>query len=66
MKEYDSALEALKECLLRDRKSVEAMNLAGQVYARLSMKSKAAGMFQKVLRIAPGHKSATTFLKKMK
>jgi tetratricopeptide (TPR) repeat protein len=66
MKEYDSALEALKECLLRDRKSVEAMNLAGQVYVRLGMKSKAAGMFQQVLKIVPGHKSATTFLEKVK
>jgi tetratricopeptide (TPR) repeat protein len=63
--QYESALEALKECLLRERKSMEAMNLAGQVYDKLGIKSKATGMFQKVLKIVPGHKTATETLKKM-
>ncbi len=63
---YESALKALKECLRRNSKSVEAINLAGQVYNQLGMKSKAKGMFQKVLRIAPGHKAATAALTKIK
>ena len=66
MEEYVPALEALKECLHRERKNVNAMNLAGQVYVKLGIKSKATGMFQKVLKIAPGNKTATAFLKQMK
>ena len=66
MGKYEPALEALNECLRRERKSLEAMNLAGQVYDKLGLKSKSAGMFQKVLQIAPDHKTATAALKKMK
>ncbi len=66
MEQYESALEALKECLRRERRSVEAMNLAGQIYDKLGTRSKAKGMFQKVLKIAPGHKAATAALNKMK
>jgi tetratricopeptide (TPR) repeat protein len=66
MAQYESALEDLKECLLRERKSVEAMNLAGHVYDKLEIRSKSIWMFQRVLKIAPGHKAATAALKKMK
>jgi tetratricopeptide (TPR) repeat protein len=66
MERYESALVALKECLRRDRKNVEAMNLAGQIYDKLGIRSKAKGMFQKVLKITPGHKGATVSLNKMK
>ena len=66
MGHYESALESLKECLRRERKSVEAMHLSGQIYDKLGMKSMATGMFQKVLKIAPGHKASIAALKKMK
>jgi len=66
MERYDSALEALKECLRRDSKRVEAMNLAAQAYSQLGIKLKAKAMFQKVLKIAPGHKAATAGLNKIK
>jgi len=66
MEQYESALEALKECLRRERRSVEAMNLTGQIYDKLGTRLKAKRMFQKVLKIAPGHKAATAALNKMK
>jgi tetratricopeptide (TPR) repeat protein len=66
MEQYESSLESLKECLRRESKSLEAMNLAGQTYGKLGRKSKATGMFQKVLKIAPGNKAAKAALKKMK
>jgi tetratricopeptide (TPR) repeat protein len=66
MEQYESSLEALKECLQRESKSLEAMNLAGQTYCKLGIKSKAIKMYKKVLKIAPGHKAATNALKKIK
>ena len=66
MERYESALDALKECLHRNNKSVEAMNLAGQAYYQLGIKLKAKAVFKKVLKIAPGHKAATAGLKKIK
>jgi tetratricopeptide (TPR) repeat protein len=66
MEQYESSLEALKECLQRESKSLEAMNLAGQAYCKLGIKSKAIKMYKKVLKIAPGHKAATNALKKIK
>jgi tetratricopeptide (TPR) repeat protein len=66
MAQYESSLEALKECLQRESKSVEAMNLAGQAYGKLGIKSKSIEMYKKVLKIDPGHKAATKALKKIK
>ena len=66
MEQYESALEDLKECLRRERKSVEAINFAGYVYDKLEIRSKSIEMFQKVLKFAPGHKAATAALKKMR
>ena len=66
MEQYESSLEALKECLQRESKSVEAMNLAGQAYGKLGIKLKAIEMYKKVLKIAPGHKAVTKALKKIK
>ena len=66
MGQYESALEPLKECLRRERKSVEAMHLFAQIYDKLGMKSMATGMFQKILKIVPDHKAAIAALKQMK
>jgi tetratricopeptide (TPR) repeat protein len=66
MERHESALDALKECLRRNSKSAEAMNLAGQAYHKLGIKLKAKAMYQKALKIAPGHKAATVGLKKIK
>ncbi|MBW2466169.1 MAG: tetratricopeptide repeat protein [Deltaproteobacteria bacterium] len=65
MKQYESALDALKECLLRERKCVKALSLTGRIYAELGNKSKAAGMFRKVLKIDPEQKAAATVLDKL-
>ena len=65
MAEYELALDALKECLHRDRKNPDAAYLAGQVYEKLDARPKAAAMFQTVLRIAPEHKAAVSALKRI-
>jgi len=62
---YELALEAVKECLRRDRKNPDTFYLAGQVYVKLDAKAKAAKMFQTALRIAPEHKAAASELRKI-
>ena len=66
MERHESALEALKECLRRNRKSLEAMNLAGQAFNQLGLKLKAKAMYHKILKIDPGHKDATAGLRMIK
>ena len=66
MAQYELALDALKECLLRDRKNLDAVYLAGQAYEKLGAKVKAVAMFQTALRIAPDHRAAASALKKIK
>ena len=66
MEHYESALEALKECLRRNSKSVEAMNLAVKAFNQLGLHVKAKAMYLKILKIAPGHKAATAGLNKIK
>lgn len=65
MKQYEPALDALKECLRRERKYVDALNLAGQAYEELGAYAKACAMFQSVLKITPGHKAAAAALKRI-
>jgi len=65
MAQYEAALEALQECMLREPKSAEVLFLAGKVYEELGVTSRATVMFKKVLKIVPKHKSATAALKKM-
>ena len=66
MEHYESALEALKECLRRNSKSVEAMNLAVKAFNQLGLHVKAKAMYLKILKIAPGHKAPTAGLNKIK
>jgi len=66
MAQYELALDALKECLQRDRKIPDAVYLAGQAYEKLDAKVQAAAMFQTALRIAPEHRAAASALKRIK
>jgi tetratricopeptide (TPR) repeat protein len=66
MEQYGPALDALKECLIRERKSVDALYLAGQIYDKLEMRLRSIKMYEKVLKIAPGHKAATKALQRAK
>jgi tetratricopeptide (TPR) repeat protein len=63
---YEPALEALRECLRRERKNPDVAYLAGQVYEKVDAKAKAVRMFQTALRIAPDHKAAASALKSIK
>ena len=64
MADYGPALEAVKESMRLEQKNEDQLYLAGQVYDKLGGQSKAAAMFKAVLKIAPGHKNASTELKK--
>jgi len=65
MAQYELALDALKECLHRDRKNPDAAYLSGQVYEKLDARPKAAAMYRTALRIAPEHKSAAAAMKRI-
>jgi tetratricopeptide (TPR) repeat protein len=66
MADYESALEALKESMRLEQKNRQLLFLAGKVYDKLGMHSKAAAQFETVLKIAPDHKAAGAALKKTK
>jgi tetratricopeptide (TPR) repeat protein len=66
MGDYESALEALKKSMRLERMKEESLYLAGKVYDKLGIQSKAAAMFETVLEVAPGHKNARAALKKIK
>jgi tetratricopeptide (TPR) repeat protein len=66
MKHYESALKAAKECLRRERKSLEAMSLVALIYGKLGMKTKESGMFKRILKIDPDHKVAKATPGKLK
>ena len=65
MAQYGAALDAVKECLRRNKKDADASFLAGKIYLQLNAKAKAAGMFQATLRINPKYRSAALELKKI-
>lgn len=66
MADYESALEALDESMQGQHKSEAPLYLAGKVYAKLGVQTKAAAMFAAVLKIAPGHKAAGAALKEIR
>jgi len=59
----DSALEAVQECLQRDRKCVDALLLAAQIYKKSGMRPKSIGMYKRILKIIPDHKEAAAAVK---
>jgi tetratricopeptide (TPR) repeat protein len=65
MADYESALEALKESMHRQQRNEAPLYLAGKVYDKLGVQSKAAAMFSAVLKIAPDHEAAGAALKEI-
>jgi tetratricopeptide (TPR) repeat protein len=65
LKEFETAMDAVKECLRRSNKSVEALFLAGMIYTALDKKHLAAVKFEKVLSLEPAHKRAAAELLKL-
>jgi len=61
--QFDAALEAVRECLQRDRKCVEALQLAAQIYEKSGMRSKSIGIYKRILKIIPDHKAAAAAIK---
>ena len=66
MGQFSEALEAVLECLQRDRKHLEALQIAGRIYENMGLPTKAAGMYKKILIIVPGHKIAAAAMKNIK
>ncbi len=64
MEDPESALEALKKSMRLEQKKAEPLYLAGKIYDKLGNQSKAAAMFETVLKVAPDHKNASAALKK--
>jgi tetratricopeptide (TPR) repeat protein len=62
---YEPALEALKECLHRERKNPDVFFLTGQIYEKVDAKAKATAMFQRAVKIAPEHRAAVSALKRI-
>ena len=58
LEQLDAALEAVKECLKRNRKSVEALQLAALICEKAGMRAKSAGMYRRILKIVPDHQAA--------
>jgi tetratricopeptide (TPR) repeat protein len=52
------ARDVIVESLRRNRREVDALYLAGQIYRELGEERKARGMLQRVLNIAPKHRGA--------
>jgi tetratricopeptide (TPR) repeat protein len=65
LQDFKSALLDVKESLRRNRKSVDALYLAGKISLELGKKHLATVKFEKVLSFAPGHKGANAEQKKM-
>ena len=59
----DAALEAVQECLQRDRKCVDALQLAAQIYEKSGMRPKSIRMYKKILKLIPDHKAAAAAVK---
>ncbi len=66
MADYESALEAVREGMRRQQKNVQLLFLAGKVYDKLGVQSKAAAMFETLLKIVPEHEAAGAALEKTK
>jgi len=65
MADYDGAQAAVKESLLKNRKAVDAIFLAGKIFVKHGNKKQAKRMFQRVLRIAPGFSGASKALQEI-
>jgi len=66
LKDYGQALEDVRECLHRNNKALEALVLAGKIYAATGRKRLAIAKFEKVLSLEPAHKAAAAQLSKIK
>jgi len=66
MADYDGAQAAVKESLLKNRKAVEAIFLAGKISMKQGNKKQAKRMFQRVLRIVPDYLEASRELRKIR
>ena len=66
LKDYDKALEEVRECLRRNNKALQALVLAGRIYAEMGRKRLAIAKYEKVLSLEPAHKVATAQLLKIK
>ena len=65
MADYDGAQAAVKESLLKNRKAVDAIFLAGKISMKQGDKKRAKKMFQRVLRIVPDYLEASKALQKI-
>jgi tetratricopeptide (TPR) repeat protein len=66
LNEFEPAMDAVKESLRRNNKSIQALYLAGMIYNAMDKKHLAAVKFEKVLSLEPAHKGATGELLKIK
>ena len=66
LNEFGAAMDAVKESLRRNKKSVQALFLAGMIYNAMDKKHLAAAKFEKVVSLEPVHKSAAAELRKIK
>lgn len=65
MADYDGAQAAVRESLLRNRKALDAVFLAGKIFAIHGNRKKAKKMFQQVLRTAPRYPGASRALQEI-
>lgn len=65
MADYDGSLAAVKESLLKNRTAVDAIFLAGNIFAKHGNTKQAKRMFQRVLRIVPNFPGASRALQEI-
>jgi TolA-binding protein len=65
MADYEGAQAAVRESLLRNRKAMDAVFLAGKIFAIHGNRKKAKKMFQQVLRTAPRYPGASRALQEI-
>jgi lipopolysaccharide biosynthesis regulator YciM len=66
LNEFEAAMDAVKESLRRNKKSVPALFLSGMIYNAMDKKHLAAAKFKKVVSLEPAHKGAVAELIKIK
>ena len=66
LKDYDLALQDVRECLRRNNKSLQTLMLAGNIYAKMGKKRLATAKYEKVLTLESAHREATAELSKIR
>jgi tetratricopeptide (TPR) repeat protein len=66
LNEFEAAMDAVKESLRRNKKSVPVLFLSGMIYNAMDKKHLAATKFEKVVSLEPAHKGAVAELIKIK